>query len=1073
MKRQAARGRRSRQETRPGSCRIFLGLTLAVVLSAGLLVRGAAPPPVDYSRDIAPILRDSCWQCHDARKAKSGLRLDVRASALRGGDSGVPAIVPGASGKSELLRRVALAGGDDSMPPGPKKLSAEQIRLLRTWIDAGAPWPDVSVPGPAPAPSRVAVLSATKHWAFRAPVRPPLPAVRDERWVRNALDRFVLARLEKEGLAPSREADRVTQIRRLALDLTGLPPSVKEVDDFVADKSARAYENLVERLLASPHYGERWARLWLDAARYADSDGFEKDMLRWIWFFRDWVVGAFNRDEPYDRFVIDQLAGDLLPNPTQDQRVATGFLRNSMLNQEGGIDPEQFRMDAMFDRMDAVGKSVLGLTVQCCQCHDHKYDPISQSEYYRLFAYLNNDLEACPVVYTPEEQRKTAQITSRIRFLEEGLKRRMPDWQKRQAAWEAKTQDDSPKWTVLNVQQIGDHDQHYYYMKDGSILAQGYAPTRFEEVFVGTTDLKEIRAFRLELLNDPNLPGGGPGRSFKGTCALTEFKVEVADIREPAKKTKVKLEKATADYSNPERPLEPNFDDQTKRRRITGSVEYAIDGKDETAWGIDAGPGRRNQPRKAVFATSQNVAQPGGTVVNFRLTQRHGGWNSNDHMNNNLGRFRLSVCGDGNAIADPLPQAVRDALAVPLAQRTPVQNDAVFSYWRTTVPEWHDANAWIDELQDGWPEGATTLTLLQREEPRPTHLLKRGDWLKPGKQVTAGVPEILHPLADPKAPADRLTLARWLVDRRSPTTARVFVNRIWQTYFGTGIVATPEDFGLQAEAPSHPELLDWLAVEFMDGSDGSPAWSIKHLHRLIVTSATYRQESRVTPQQLEKDPQNRLLARGPRLRVEGETVRDIALSASGLLNPKLGGPSVFAPAPAFLFLPPASYGTFNWAEAVGADRYRRALYTFRRRSTPYPMLQAFDAPNGDASCVRRNRTNTPLQALTTLNEPVFMECARALAVRTVKEGGASDAERLTYAFRLCVSRAPDDREKTTLVDLLGKQRKRIANHEVVAVETATGKKDGVMPEGLRSEDLAAYTIVARVLLNLDETITKE
>jgi hypothetical protein len=339
--------------------------------------------------------------------------------------------------------------------------------------------------------------------------------------------------------------------------------------------------------------------------------------------------------------------------------------------------------------------------------------------------------------------------------------------------------------------------------------------------------------------------------------------------------------------------------------------------------------------------------------------------------------------------------------------------------------------------------------------------------------VTAGVPEFLHPLADPKAPADRLTLAKWMVDRRSPTTARVFANRIWQAYFGTGIVATPEDFGLQADAPSHPELLDWLAVEFMDGSDGSSPWSIKHLHRLIVTSATYRQESRVTPQLLEKDPQNRLLARGPRLRVEGETVRDIALSASGLLNPKLGGPSIFTPAPSFLFLPPASYGPLNLVDAEGSDRYRRALYTFRRRSTPYPMLQAFDVPNGDASCVRRAHSNTPLQALTTLNEPIFMDCARALAARTLKDGGPSDAEKLTYAFRLCVSRLPDDREKTTLTDLLARQRKRIAAHEVDAVETATGKKDGTLPEGLKADDVAAYAIVARVLLNLDETITKE
>lgn len=1042
-------------------------LGLAVTLFGCLPVRAEDKSPVDFARDVLPILKANCYQCHDGRKGRSGLRLDVRSRALRGGESGQPAIVPGASGKSELIRRVTLPSGDEAMPQGQKKLSAEQIRLLRAWIDGGAAWPD----------SLANEGAAGGHWAFRAPVRPPLPPVQNRAWVRNAIDQFILARLEKERMAPALEADRATLIRRLSLDLTGLPPTIKEVDDFISDKSDRAYEKVVERLLASPHYGERWGRLWLDAARYADSDGYEKDMSRQIYFYRDWVVGAFNRDLPYDQFVIEQLAGDLLPRPTQDQRVATGFLRNSMVNEEGGIDPEQFRMDAMFDRMDALGKSILGLTVQCSQCHAHKYDPMTHEEYYRLFAYLNNDHEARPIVYTSEEQRKLAQIARRIHLIEDGLKQRMPDWEKRLAEWEAKVKDDQPRWTVLNVRHLGDHDQHYFYLKDGSVLAQGYAPTRFEEAFQATTDLKEIRAFRLELLNDPNLPAAGPGRSFKGTCALTEFKVEIAAAKEPGKKTKVKLETATADYSNPERLLEPNFDDRTKRRRVTGSIEYAIDGKEETAWGMDAGPGRRNQPRKAVFATSQNLAQAGGTVVTIRLTQRHGGWNSDDHMNNNLGRFRLSVCGDGKATADPLPQQVRDILAIPREKRTPEQQAAVFNHWRTTVSDWQEANAWIEELWQEWPQGATTLALVRRNEPRPTHVLKRGDFLKPGKEVTPGVPAFLQPLADAQAPNNRLTLAKWMVDRRAPTTARVFVNRVWQAYFGTGIVATPEDFGLQGELPSHPELLDWLAIEFMDGPSGGSAprheWSSKHLHRLIVHSATYRQSSRVTREHLDKDARNRLLARAPRLRVDGEVVRDVALSASGLLNPTVGGPSVFTPAPPFLFQPPSSYGPFNWVQAEGRERYRRALYTFRRRSTPYPMLQTFDAPNGDSSCVRRNRSNTPLQALATLNETVSMECARALAARVLRESGKSDAERLTFAFRVCLARHPDADEKATLNQLLAKQRKRLADGSLNATEVATGSKDAPLPPGLDAKDLAVYTIVSRVLLNLDETITKE
>jgi hypothetical protein len=1016
---------------------------------------------IDFIRNVKPLLEARCAKCHATDKPKGKFSLRTRDDALKSGESG-PNVVVGDSAKSKLIHYVGGIVEETVMPPKGQgePLSRDEVAKLRAWIDQGMKWPaDVAIRrNDEPA----------KHWAFVPPVRPSLPVVKDASWPRTPLDRFILARLEKEGLKPSPEADKITLIRRLYLDLIGLPPPPREVDEFIADQSPKAYEKVVERLLASPHYGERWGRHWLDAARYADSDGYEKDMSRQIYFYRDWVVNAFNRDLPYDRFIIEQIAGDLLPNATQDQIVATGFLRNSMLNEEGGIDPEQFRMDAMFDRMDALGKSVLGLTIQCCQCHSHKYDPMTQEEYYRLFAYLNNDHESFPIVYTEEEQKKAAALTRKMRLIESGLKQQTPDWKERFAEWEAKVKNDQPEWTVLPLKPLGEHNQHYFELKDGSILAQGYAPTLFEEKFQATTDLKEIRAFRLDLLTDPNLPAGGPGRSFMGTCALTEFKVEAADAKGPNKKNPVKLVRATADYANPERPLEMNFDDRSSKKRVTGPVEYAIDGKNETAWGIDAGPGRRNQERKAVFNAADNVAKPGGTVLTFHLVQKHGGWNSDDHMNNNLGRFRISVTGKADAVADPLPRKVRDLLAIPREKRTTAQQDAVFSAWRTSVPNWSEANAWIEELWKEWPKGDTTLALKQRGEPRETHVLKRGDFLKPGKRVTAGVPAFLHPLADDKAVGNRLTLAKWLVDRRAPTTARVFVNRVWQHYFGTGLVATPEDFGLQSQKPSHPELLDWLAVEFMENG-----WSIKHLHRLIVNSATYRQSSRVTPELLERDALNRLLARAPRLRVDGEIVRDIALSASGLLNPKVGGPSIFSPAPAFLFVPPASYGPFTWTQATGGDRYRRAIYTFRRRSTPFPMLLTFDSPNGDSSCVRRTRSNTPLQALTTLNETVFMDAARALAARALKEGGKTDGERLIYAFRLCVSRPPSSEEKTELTALLDKQRKRVADGSLNPMEVATGKKDGTPLEGTKLDELAAYTIVSRVLLNLDETITKE
>ena len=657
---------------------------------------------------------------------------------------------------------------------------------------------------------------------------------------------------------PSPEADRATLIRRVTLDLTGLPPTIEEVDAFLSDRSPDAYEKVVDRLLASPHYGERWGRWWLDAARYADSDGYEKDKPRFVWFYRDWVVNALNRDLPYDQFIIDQLAGDLLPNATQDDIVATGFLRNSMINEEGGVDPEQFRMDAMFDRMDAVGKGVLGLTIQCAQCHDHKFDPLTQKEYYRLFAFLNNDFEANVAVYTPDEQKKRDEVLRQVREVEDGLRKKAPDWRDRMAKWEEKAKQGRPEWTVIQPEVEGESTggQKYLPMPDGSFLAQGYAPTKHTVRMKLKTDAKNVTAFRMELLNDPNLPRGGPGRSIYGTAALSEFAVEAVI---GGKTEKLKFAKATADYDPPVAPLDPIYDDKSGKKRLIGPASFAIDGDNDTAWATDRDPGRRNVPHEIVFTLEKPLADPDGTTLTFLITQNGGGWNSDDNQNHNLGRFRLALTATPGAEADPVPPAVRQILALPRDKRTPEQDDAVFSYWRTTVAEWADANKRIEDIWKEHPEGSTQLVLAQRDQPRDTHVLKRGNFLKPGAQVEPGVPSFLNPLPA-GAPLDRLTFARWLVDRQSPTTARSLVNRVWQMDFGIGIVATSEDLGLQSEPPSHPELLDWLAVEFMDRG-----WSLKKLQRLIVTSATYRQSSRTTPELRERDPDNRLLARGPRL----------------------------------------------------------------------------------------------------------------------------------------------------------------------------------------------------------------
>lgn len=1015
---------------------------------------------VDFVKDVQPIFAKSCYGCHGPKQQMGGLRLDSKKAALAGGISGQD-IHPGKAAESPLYLRVAGLGDLARMPMGGK-LEPAQIETIKKWIDQGAEWPDSSTPESA---------QIKKHWAFIPPQRPALPEVAKTEWVRNPIDRFVLAKLEKEGLAPSAEADRVTLLRRLSLDLIGLPPTIQEVDAFVNDKSPNAYEKQVDRLLASPHYGERWGRHWLDAARYADSDGYEKDKMRQVWFYRDWVINALNRDLPYDRFIIDQIAGDLEPHATQDQIVATGFLRNSMVNEEGGIDPEQFRMEAMFDRMEAIGKGVLGVTIQCAQCHNHKYDPLTQEEYYRLFAFLNNSHESSAAVYTPDQLRKRADLFRNIAEIEGGLQHRMPDWKQRMAAWEETVKANQPEWVIVKpeVDDISTGGERYIPMSDGSLLGQGYAPTKHSLKLTVKTDLQNIAAFRLELLNDPNLPLGGPGRSIKGTGALTEFEVAAAPAGAADKSEKVKLVKATADVNMPETPLDPIFDDKTGTHRILGPVDFAIDGKDETAWGFDVGPGLRNQPRKAVFDAEKPISNPGGTILTFHLSQKHGGWNSDDNQNNNLGRIRLSITTTQGATADPLPQRVRDILAIPAARRSPLQVREVFSYWRTTVPEWKDANAKIAELWKQHPEGSSQLVLAEREQRRETHILTRGDFLKPAKVVSPGVPSFLNPLP-PDAKPDRLTLARWMVDRKAPTTARAFVNRMWQMYFGIGLVSTSENLGTQCEPPSHPELLDWLAVEFMDHG-----WSMKNMHREIVMSATYRQSSHVTPELLQRDPYNRLLARGPRFRVEAEIVRDVALAAGGLLNEKVGGPSVFPPAPGFLFLPPASYGPKNWYEEKGAERYRRAIYTFRYRSVPYPMLQTFDAPNGDSSCVRRSRSNTPLQALTTLNEPLFLESARGLALRALREGGATDADRIAYAFRRCVARPPSADESAELLKLLNKQKGRLTDGWLNVWDLAglTPAQVSALPKGATPVQLAAWTAVSRVLLNLDETITKE
>ncbi len=1003
---------------------------------------------VAFSRDILPLLSERCFLCHgpDEGTRESDFRLDIRESATLERE-GAFIVKPDEPDASVIMERLTTDDEELMMPPPDsdrEQFTSQEIGRIKQWIKEGAQW--------------------SAHWAFVAPIRPSPPRVEQKDWVHNPIDAFVLRRLEEVSVGPSPRAERVTLLRRLSLDLIGLPPTIEEIDSFLADESEGAYEKQVLRLLKSPHYGERWGRIWLDAARYADSDGFEKDKPREVWFYRDWVINALNRDLPYDQFVIEQIAGDLLPNATQDQIVATGFLRNSMLNEEGGVDPEEFRMQAMFDRMDTIGKAVLGFTVQCAQCHSHKYDPFTKRDYYQMFAFLNNSHEAQPSVYTRPQQSKRDEIARQITEIEERLRAEKPDWAKQMAAWEASVRDDQPEWAVLPIENAGSGTQRYLPQPDGSLLAQGYAPTRFDAPFSVTTDLSELRSFRLELLNHPNLPAGGPGRAFDGQFALTEFTVKAQSLSDPKQSTTAKIINATADFGNERKELgKPFVDGAGKSAGFTGPIDYAIDGDKQTAWGIDSGPGRRNQARKAVFVAEKNIAYPGGTKLTFGLSQHQGGSNSDNNETMNVGCFRISVTA-GEAIADPLPATLRRILEIPSRERTDEQTGAMFSYWRTTVDDWKDANRQIETLWRKHPEATTQFVLQERSDPRETHILARGDFLKPIEKVGPNVPGFLHA---PSAKRSRLDFARWAVDRQSPTAARSIVNRVWQAYFGTGIVDTAEDIGSQGGAPSHPQLLDWLSVELMENG-----WSLKHLHRLIVMSATYQQSSAIRGdvQQRLEDANNRLLAHGPRFRVDAEVVRDVFLSASGLLNAKIGGRSVYPPAPAFLFQRPASYGPKHWAYEKDAEKYRRAIYTFRFRSVPYPALQVFDAPSGEFSAVRRPRSNTPLQALTTLNEPLFVECAQALARRVISEGGESEADRLGFAFRCCVARRPTKAEAKVLLDVLHAQAERFGDDSANTTKITGEKTDG--PDG-DAKRLASWTIVCRIILNLDETITKE
>jgi len=1035
-------------------------------------------PQVEFNRDVRPILSDNCFTCHgqDEAARKGGLRLDDRANALAGGKSGLAAIVPGKPDESELLLRIMSAHDSEDLMPtaGSKKapLTPPQVATLRQWIAEGAEY--------------------QAHWAFIPPSRPALPAGANDK---NPIDAFVSARRSAAGLKAAPVAAPETLARRLWLDLVGLPPSPQELDEFIAayakDRN-KAYAALVETLLASPRYGEKWARHWLDAARYADSDGYEKDLPRQQWAWRDWVIKSLNADQPYDQFIVDQIAGDLLapaerdPQRAQDLRVATGYLRNSMVSEEGAIINEQYRMEGMFDRMDAIGKGVVGVTFQCAQCHTHKFDPITHEDYFRVFAALNNTYEAITRVYGPEKLAAIETVHRGIAAEEAKLKNAQPDWPKFFAAWsEAQASIlAATSWETLTpVEPVWSGGlAHPEVLPDGSVLTLGFRANNGDLSFTTTPKLAAgVTALRLEALNHGDLIFGGPGRSVDGLFALSELQVEVlgADYVKPATEKitethvrKLGLTQASADLETPSRPIDPRLRKNDDDKRVVGPSAYLVDGELDTAWSPDRGIGRRNAPSEAVVQFKEPLTLAAGEKLRVTLRFKHSGKDTHGRDTQLLGRFRVALTTAPEATAAKIPAAARLGLGVPAAARTLEQQAALFAAWRSSVASYGETNAAIEKLWAQYPvEDTTVLVLGDRipEDARGTFILDRGAWDKPKTRVTPGTPAFLHARREPPANEPyRLAFAHWLVDRRSPTASRVAVNRVWQALFGAGLVEASEDFGVRAPAPALPEVLDWLAVEFMDRG-----WSQKQLIRILVTSSTYRQSSVITPEVQERDPKNRLLARGPRFRADAEVIRDIALHTSGLLTEKVGGPSVFPPVPESLFA--SSFISVDfWKTATDAERYRRSLYVFRRRSMPDPVLSSFDAPNGDSACASRPRSNTPLAALASLNEIVFVEAAQALALRILREGGQTEEARAAYGFRLCTARAARPDEIAEVLAVMRTPRQRLAEGWISARELAFGDaaKLPALPRGITPADVAAWTVAARVLLNLDETLTK-
>lgn len=981
------------------------------VICAGVLAPALTHAAVDFSRDVRPILSQHCFQCHgpDELSRKGGLRLDLRASAHGKGKSGEAAIVPGKPDASELVKRIDSADAGEMMPPPATKkpLSAKQKETLKQWISEGAVYQD--------------------HWSFVAPKQSPLPAVKSAELAPTPIDRFVVSKQESLGLKINPSATKETLVRRVYLDLIGLPPTRAEATEFLEDQSPDAYAKLVDRLLKSPRYGERWARKWLDLARYADTNGFEKDRARTMWPYRDWVINSINANMPFDRFTIEQLAGDLLPGATDTQRIATGFHRNTMTNEEGGIDPLEFRWHSINDRVTTTGTTWLGLTLNCCQCHNHKYDPVSQAEYYKIFAFFNNVDEPTMDIQAPDVVAKREPILKQIaekqkelisKILAENLKKWHDSERPKAVAWKIA----QPAELSANIPTLR-HEGDGVVFVSGDLSKRDIYTLKFKAVPKGTT------ALRIEIFPDPRLPNNGPGRvSYEGPFGdffLTELTLKANGKAIPM---------GFASGSGHDGKNKP---------------ERAVDGNVLTGWSIN---GQQGKPHNAVFNLKQALSADSDLQLDLLFEKYYAA---------GLGKFRVSFTNSDIPVESRvISHEAEQAVLVEHSKLTKEQLEALKVHYASIAPELKAGRDEIEKLKNSLPKFTTSLVMQERPagQTRPTPIYKRGEFNQPTTLVTPDVPAILPPMLA-KAPKDRLAFAKWLMDSNNPLTARVIVNRQWAAFFGRGIVRTLEDFGYQGEAPTHPELLDWLAVEFMKSG-----WDMKNLHRMMVMSAVYRQASEVKSDDLKLDPKNQFLAHFPRQRLEAETLRDQALRVSGLLSAKIGGPSVFPPQPLGV-TSDGSYGGLAWNVSPGEDKYRRGMYTYVKRTAPYAMFQTFDGPSGEFCVAKREVSNTPLQALTILNDSVFQEIAQHMAKEFATSPKKVD-EKIVDIWTRCLVRTPSAEEISTLRNFFNKHVERFAKlPKDAAILAGPGDSDPIQR--------AAWTATIRVVLNLDEMVTKE